>query len=467
MSALILAGVHLSSLRAAIRSRHSKETSMTPARFYTLLVLAISIWGAAAGPAQSASARLGEKDIIDAYHYLLGRLLVLRQEHLDLRENLKWNQLVHREPGAVTWANPNLDVAYSEAWVAVDKTSCTIVEVPVIKKRYYTVQVLNGWGETVANINERNFPQRQTGLFALCLKGAEVRLPAATQRIDLPGRKARILARVELGADPAEAQQLQKQIKLHATGTPKIEPPVEITLFESNQLPRVEAFNRADAVLASEPDSNPGMEGLQAKVRAVSKAAREVEELKRMDEVIFKQAIPQFMAALQKLGTTRNGWNRPARTGNYGDDYRTRSLVNFAGIWANNNKEVVYYKTNTDGKGKALDGSLTYSLTFPKAQLPASLVRYFWSVIAVDSGKFHVIENPYKRYLFNNQAKLEPNKDGSLTLVFAAKLPAGVPESNWLPTPPGQNYNLTFRLYGPAEKVVSGGYFPPPLVQKN
>jgi len=43
----------------------------------------------------------------------------------------------------------------------------------------------------------------------------------------------------------------------------------------------------------------------------------------------------------------------------------------------------------------------------------------------------------------------------------------GVPESNWLPTPPGQNYNLTFRFYGPAERVVSGSYFPPPLVIKN
>jgi hypothetical protein len=238
-------------------------------------------------------------------------------------------------------------------------------------------------------------------------------------------------------------------------------------LFESDQLPRIEAFNRADAVLASEQDINPGMEGLQAKARAVSKAAREVEELKRIDEVIHKQAIPQFMAGLQKLGTSRNGWNRPARIGNYGNDYLTRSLVNFAGIWANNNKEVVYYKTNTDGKGKPLDGAQTYTLVFPKGQLPASLARYFWSVVAVDSVKFQVIDNPYKRYLLGSQIKLEPNKDGSLTLVFSAKLPGGVSESNWLPTPPGQNYNLTFRFYGPAEKVVSGSYFPPPLVQKN
>ena len=63
--------------------------------------------------------------------------------------------LPHRSPGEVDWPNPNLDVAYSEAWVAIDETSCALVSVPRITDRYYTVQFLNGWGETVANINER------------------------------------------------------------------------------------------------------------------------------------------------------------------------------------------------------------------------------------------------------------------------------------------------------------------------
>jgi hypothetical protein len=60
-------------------------------------------------------------------------------------EAIKWNELIHRKPGAVDWPSPNLDVAYSEAWVAVDDSSCTIVSVPQIKDRYFTVQFLNGW----------------------------------------------------------------------------------------------------------------------------------------------------------------------------------------------------------------------------------------------------------------------------------------------------------------------------------
>jgi hypothetical protein len=418
--------------------------------------------GAGHGKAAQAP-RLSDKDIVDAYHYFLGRMLVLRQEHLDFKAGLIWNRILHREAGGVAWANPNLDVVYSEAWIAIDETSCTIVEVPAIKKRYYTVQVLNGWGETVANINERNFPG--AGKFGLCLKGARATLPAGTQRVELPGRKSRLLARVELGADPQEAVKLQRQIRVNPTGKPKIDPPVEITLFENEQLPRVEAFNKADAILASDRDINPGMEALQSKARAIAKAARDVEELKRIDDVIVKQAIPQFHKALIALGTTRNGWVRPATIGNYGSDFRTRSLINYAGIWANNTKEVVYFKTNSDGKGKQVDGSNVYTMTFPKGQ-PDGLVRYFWSVIAVDSVKFQVIDNPQKVYLLNNQTKFHRAKDGSLTLYFAAKLPDGVPPQNWLPTPAGQNYNLTFRFYGPRDNVAAGGYFPPPLVQK-
>src|SRR5262245_47692418 len=415
-------------------------------------------------PGHAAQApRLSDKDIIDAYHYFLGRMLVLRQEHLDFNAGFVWNRTLHREPGAVTWANPNLDVVYSEGWIAVDERNCTIVEVPAMNKRYYTVQLLNGWGETVANINERNFPGATK--FGLCLKGGRATLPPGTQRVELPGRKSRLLARVELGADPAEAVKLQRQIKVYPIGKPGIDPPVEITLFDNEQLPRVEAFNKVDAILASERDINPGMEPLQQKARAIAKALRDVEELQRIDNVIVKQAIPQFQKALYAMGTTRNGWIRPATIGNYGSDYRTRSLINYAGIWANNTKEVVYFKTNADGKGQPLDGAKSYTMSFPKGQ-PQGLVRYFWSITAVDGVKFMVIDNPQKVYLLNEQAKLFRAKDGSLTLYFAPQLPSGAPPQNWLPTPAGQNYHLTFRFYGPRESVSSGGYFPPPLVQK-
>src|SRR5262245_36748943 len=142
-------------------------------------------------------------------------------------------------------------------------------------------------------------------------------------------------------------------------------------------------------------------------------------------------------------------------------------MANFAGIWANNTAEVVYFKTATDGDGTKLDGGNVYTMTFPKDQLPSSMASYFWSVTAVDSKNFRVIENPNKRYLLNRESKLKSNADGSLTLVFAPKRPSGTPRGNWLPTPEGENYNLTFRFYGPDQAITAGEYFPPPLVKKD
>jgi hypothetical protein len=63
------------------------------------------------------SPTIAEQDISDSYIYLLARLLVTRQQQLDFKEGFKWNELIHRKPGEVDWPNPNLDVAYSEAWV--------------------------------------------------------------------------------------------------------------------------------------------------------------------------------------------------------------------------------------------------------------------------------------------------------------------------------------------------------------
>jgi hypothetical protein len=423
-----------------------------------ILLVAASSTGFAQAPAKPAP--LTDKDIVEAYHYMLGRWLVLRQEALDLKEGFKWNEVIHREPGGVAWANPNLDVVYSEAWIVVDPTSCTLVELPAIKGRYYTVQVLNGWGEVTANINERHYPRHPSGKFGLCLRGANVALPPGTQRIDLPNRKSRILMRIELGANPAEAVALQKQITMKATGSPKIDDAVVKPDFANDRLPGAEGLEKTEEILTSDPDINKGTLEARRKARRVARAIADPAQRARIDDVIRKQAIPAFMARVHKPGPVKNGWARPRNIGNYGGDYLGRSVANLVGIWANNPGEAVYFGA------AGLDGSSTYLLVFPKEALPTRTSRYFWSVIAVDGEAYKVIPNALDRYLLNKQSKLSYNGDGSLTLVFGPRQPVGAPDANRLPTPEGKKYNLTFRFYGPSKDIVDGAYYPPPLIKK-
>lgn len=350
--------------------------------------------------------------------------------------------------------------------MAVDENSCTLVTVPKVEGRYYTVQFLNGWGETLANINERVFPDKPYGEFAVCLKGSNVKIPDGATRVDLPVRYSRVLSRVELGSDWDVATALQQQFKFKATGEPKLPQIPKTPIFDLGKLPGAEVFQVADAALDSEPDINPGMETLQAKTRMIANTTKDPVERARIDKIIHERAFADFAKAVPVLGhgTIRNGWARPKVSGTYGDDYLARTVINFGGIWANTQEEVLYYSTGIDSTGALFDTSNVYTLTFPKDELPAKFAKYFWSVIAVDSVYRRVLPNPLNRFLLNNQSKLEYGQDGSLKLYLAADKPADAPEGNWLPTPTTvKNYRLTFRFYGPRAGVADGSYFPPAL----
>lgn len=431
-----------------------------------ILPLILTLTLASPGLAQTPS--YSDQDISNAYVYLLGRLLITRQQQLDFKEGFKWNELVHRKPGEVDWPNPNLDVAYSEAWVAVDDRSCTIVTVPKVEGRYYTVHFLNGWGETIANINERLFPKRPFGEFAVCLRGANVEVPAGATRIDLPVKYSRVLARVELGADPDAAIVLQHQFKFQATGTPELPEIPKTPIFELESLPGAEAFEAADIALDSETDLSVGLDPLGDKARAIAKAVEDPSERARVDQVIRTRAFADIGKASGRIGhgTVQNGWARPGVVGEYGLDYLARTMVNNGGIWANIKPEVLYYRGSQDEAGAELFSDNVYTLTFPKDGLPAQYATFFWSVIAVDGHRFRVLPNPLNRFLLNNQSGVKYDPDGSLTLYFADQKPADAPDSNWLPTPKGQKYRLTFRFYRPTEGVANGTYYPPPLIKR-
>ena len=418
--------------------------------------------------AQTQPARTADQDISDAYIYLLGRLLVTRQQQLDFQEGFKWNELVHRKPGAVDWPNPNLDVAYSEAWVAVDESSCTIVSVPKVEGRYYTVHFLNGWGETIANINERLFPKRPFGEFAMCLRGANVAIPAGATRIDLPAKYSRVLARVELGADPDAAIALQHQFKFRATGTPKLPEIPKTPIFELEALPGVEAFEAAEIALDSEPDLSVGLEAMQEKTRAIAKAVKDPAERARVDHVIRTRAFADLgkAGAIIGHGTAQNGWARPGVVGEYGLDYLARTLVNNGGIWANIKPEVLYYRGSHDQTGADLSARQCLHADVPQGSVACPVRDVF---LVGDRGGRRPFSRPAQSAQpVSDQQPVEAaiRRDGSLTLYFADQKPADAPDGNWLPTPKGSKYRLTFRFYRPTEGVANGTYYPPPLIKR-
>ena len=79
---------------------------------------------------------MDEQTISDAYVYLLGRALIVRQERRDLAEaGVAYNAIKYNPLGSAEFVNPNFDLAYLEAWIAVDDRTPALLEVPEISGR--------------------------------------------------------------------------------------------------------------------------------------------------------------------------------------------------------------------------------------------------------------------------------------------------------------------------------------------
>lgn len=406
--------------------------------------------------------------IEQAYLYLLGRMLVIRQEHMDrAAPQFAYNEIAYNPLGSADFVNPNFDVAYLEAWIAVDDRTPAILTVPQVAERYYTAQILDEWGEVIANINERTFASQPFGTYALVAPGWRGDIPPGAARIELHSSKAKLLGRVELKGDPLGAVSLQRGFELRSLGTPLIQPPVAVPAFDNKTLLGAEIFDDVDARLGSAFDVSPVAAQMQQQVRAVARhVASSPEAREAVGKLLRERAVPQFIEyAFTKSAPYRNHWVGGSPTGNYGANYRLRTVVNYAGIWANTRDEVIYFVATRDANEETLNGANSYVMHFPADKLPQTAVNAYWSVILVGVPDYRVVPNDLKRYNFNTHSDLKLEPDGSLKIAIGPTAPAGVPESNWLPAPAGKPFSLTFRTYVPKDNVKQGDWAPPPVTR--
>jgi hypothetical protein len=407
-----------------------------------------------------------DDDIRETYVYLLARMLVVRQETTDsAAEGFAYNTMSYNPLGSADFVNPNLDVAYVEAWFAVDDHSAVLLEVPEITGRYYTAQILDEWGEVIVNINDRATPFRPHGTFALTKPGALVNIPDGVPRITLHSGKAKMLARVELAGDPDTAVRLQKQFTATPLGDITVPKPPAIPRFDNEKLMGSEIFDHADAVLASALDVSPVAVRMQLQARAIADyVASSADARAAVDTLLSDTVVPQFREyAYTRSAPVINNWIVATQGGIYGSDYTMRTVANLIGLWANTPTEVVYYSGSMDAAGNALDGTSSYVLHFPADSLPSTVVGGYWSVILLSVPDFKVVPNPANRFNVNSHSQLAYEPDGSLKIGVGSRCPSGVAESNWLPAAAGRRFSLTFRCYLPKPAAREGKWAPPPI----
>jgi hypothetical protein len=419
-----------------------------------------------------SSRTFSDQQIIDAYVCLIARYIVIRQEHIDLAEDgVDYNTIKFNELGRAEFVSPNLDVAYLECWIAVDENTPVILTVPRVEGRYYTAQIIDGWGEIVTNINERTYPEYPYGDYALCLAGSEPVIPEGALRVDIPSKKVKLLARVERMGDDSGAVALQQAFRVTPVGAVDIEPAIPIAMFKNEGLMGAEIFDvpALTEALATSPDSVAGTGRFRDDALAIADYVAASEENRdEIDAVCREQAVPALIRfAMREGGDNRHGWGSTrGEFDAFGEDIFLRAAVNFGGLWLNMPSEVIYYVGMTTTDGDFLHGDKLTTIHYAADDLPDHHVDAYWSLTMLSLPDYRVVPNRLDRYNLNNVSDLAYGDDGSLTLYLSAECPRGTPESNWLPAPAGKRYSLNHRFYVPKHEVISGDWYAAPLVKQ-
>jgi hypothetical protein len=113
-----------------------------------------------------------------------------------------------------------------------------------------------------------------------------------------------------------------------------------------------------------------------------------------------------------------------------------------------------------DADKNYFDGSKTYKLTLPKG-IPE---EKFWSVTLYDNQTRSMLDTPQRFPRAGSQKYPSPaaeaNADGSTTVYFGPKQPAGVKRGNWIQTMPGKGWFTILRLYSPLEPFFTKAWRP-------
>ena len=206
----------------------------------------------------------------------------------------------------------------------------------------------------------------------------------------------------------------------------------------------------------------PGEESLYKWISSVLDAADKdpaiKQTLKETAVATDSELISPFLQWRYNGRAAGNGWNSPVNNAKWGTDYLNRTGTGRSNIYDNLPEETKYIYRDNDSEGKQLNGQNSYTITFPKGQLPP--VKGFWSLTLYNAEHFFN-SNPLKRYSLGTKNKnLKYNADGSLTLYASVKSPGKDKESNWLPAPNG-TFSLYIRAYWPEQAILDGTWMPP------
>lgn len=406
------------------------------------------------------------------YGYLLLVINRTKQLTAPLENELVLNQFVYKEelanPTDQFIMSPNVDTLYMYAWIDVSEQP-VILHVPNTHDRYYTVQLLDTWTNTFANIGRRKTGTAK-GYFAIVGPYWRGTLPSKMKRVTAPTNTVWALGRilVKSNEDIFRVRELQKQfIFTNLSGSSPIVKEHKDKILSKTPVEELSAIEFIE-LMNREMQKNPpplGEQMLFQTFKYIGINPFESTTFQNVNLGILKEVNRAIKDAVNIIKSShqfikaKNGWLYSDKIGIYGADFLTRAAIAYSGLGANVKEESIYQRALIDDTGEELTGKQKYILHFEKDNLPE--VEAFWSVTVYNTD-FYLVENPLHRYAIGDRTRgLTNNKNGSLDIYIQHEVPKGK-ESNWLPVPKG-NFNLVMRYYQPDFRILNGSYQTPPV----
>ncbi|HEY6306585.1 MAG TPA: DUF1254 domain-containing protein [Candidatus Angelobacter sp.] len=376
---------------------------------------------------------------------------------------------------------PNADTLYSSSWLDLSQEPM-LMHVPDTKGRYYLMQLMDAWTETIASPGKRTTGTGE-GWFAIVGPAWKGKLPDDVQRIDCPTNTAWLIGRTQTNgpADYDFAHSVQQGYTLAPLSAyPAGQPPVTMAdlaqLQAGNNVPPpvqvahmspAEFFTLVAQLLVKNPPHAEDAPMIHQLARIGIIAGKPfpsiklpTEDLKAVEDGARAAAnsIDNFDRSNLPKGNT--GWTLPGHYGRYATNYMVRALTAryFLGILPS--EDAVYLSCVRDSSGQPFQGNKRYTMHFDKGAIPP--VKAFWSLTLYDDQGYFAA-NPLKRFAIGDRDPLRFNADGSLDLYIQHDSPGGEKDSNWLPAPSG-GFNLALRMYWPEPAAISGEWTPPAVV---
>lgn len=382
---------------------------------------------------------------------------------------------------------PNSDTPYSMVWLDL-RAEPVVISVPAVeKKRYYSVQLVDGNAYNYGYIGSRA-TGNDAGDYLVAGPGWDGEKPEGIEKVfhsTTPFGLTIFRTQLFNADDMPNVIEVQKGYKVQPfsafLGEPAPPAAPEIDFYPATTKGiKDNFFAYLDAALEFIPKS-PDNEAMFAKLASIGigpdrsfKFSDLSEEHKAALLLAMKEGDDKVTKILNTGMKSFNGWRIGSIFGDqsfYNGDWQLRAAAAQGGIYGNDTVEATYPMTRWDAEGDTLDGSKhNYTLTFPAGQLPP--VNAFWSVTMYDGKTQLLIKNPIDRYLVNSPMLPDMTKgeDGSLKIYIQKDSPGADKESNWLPAPDGEIY-LVMRLYWPKTEPpsilpVGEGTWSPPAVIK-